>query len=136
MYSRILVATDGSYHSRLAEERAISLAKVFSSKLSAVYVVDFSRYTWAEELMQEVYLKVKREGEKVLEDFRKRAEEEGIYADTILVEGYPATEIARLSAEYDLLVIGSRGAGEEELSLGSVAEKLTRRAKSDLLVVK
>ena len=57
----------------------------------------------------------------------------------VLLEGDPATEIARYSADagIDAIVIGTHGrTGEERLRLGSVAEKVMREAPCSVLVVK
>ncbi len=136
MYKSILVATDGSYHSKAAEDRAIELSLSYSSKLASVFVVDSQRFQWAEELIHEVYSKVKKEGEEVLRSFREKAAKQGLEVEVILAEGHPASEIVKLSERYDLIVMGSRGYGAEEVTLGSVAQRVVRKAKCDVLVVK
>ena len=54
----------------------------------------------------------------------------------VLVAGHPAQALARLATEggYDLLVVGSRGAGLSKLVLGSTATSLAAHAKVPVLV--
>ncbi len=136
MYKNILVATDGSYQSKAAEDRAIKLALNFSSNLAGAYVVDTGRFRWAEELIREVYAKVKKEGEEVLRRFREKTAKYGLEVELIMLEGHPAYEIVKISERYDLIIMGSRGYGTEEIALGSIAQRVVRRAKCDVLVVK
>ena len=138
MYRRLLVATDGSFYAKQAEDRALSLAKTFGSGIAAVYVIDKARYQWAEELMQEIYEKTKKEGEVVLRAFEEKAERQGVKAETKLREGVPSEEIVREAKEggYDLIVLGSRGTSTAEVVLGSVVQRVVRRAPCDVLVVR
>jgi nucleotide-binding universal stress UspA family protein len=58
---------------------------------------------------------------------------------TSLVHGDPATEIARFAAEgrFDLVVMGTHGRAElAHAMLGSVAEKVVRRAPCPVLVTR
>ena len=138
MYRSILLATDGSFHAKRAEDRGLYLAKTFGSGMAAVYVIDRARYQWAEELMQEIYEKTKREGEEVLRAFEEKAARHGIKAETKLREGAPSEEIVREAEEggYDLIVLGSRGMSTAEIVLGSVVQRVVRRAPCDVLVVR
>jgi nucleotide-binding universal stress UspA family protein len=52
------------------------------------------------------------------------------------IAGRPATELARRSADLDLLVVGSRGQGPvRRLLLGSTSSRLVREARCPVLVV-
>ena len=139
MYRRILVATDGSFYAKQAEEKALALAGDFGSGITAVYVIDRARYQWAEELMQEIYNRTKKEGEAVLRAFEEKAAQHGVRAETKLREGVPSEEIVREAEEgsYDLIILGSIGVNAvEEVALGSVVQRVVRRAPCDVLVVR
>lgn len=136
MYRRILVATDGSYHSQMAEDRGITLAKSLSSSLAGLYVIDTTHYRWSDELKEELRSKLEREGRRILESFSKKASREGVKVDILLEEGYPPQEIIGAGEGYDLVVMGHRGLGPAEESLGSVAQRVLRRGKTDVMVVK
>jgi nucleotide-binding universal stress UspA family protein len=139
MYRKLLVATDGSFYAKQAEDKALTLAKTLGSRIAAIYVIDRARYQWAEELMQEIYEKTKKEGEAVLRTFKEKAAQHGIEAETKFREGMPSEEIVKEAeaGSYDLIVLGSRGmSAAEEVALGSVVQRVVRRAPCDVLVVK
>ncbi|NOZ58431.1 MAG: universal stress protein [Euryarchaeota archaeon] len=137
MYTHILIATDGSFHAKRAEDRALELAKG-GAGVTGLYVIDRARYQWAEELMQDIYRKTRAEGEAVLSAFREKAQRHGLEVETKLREGTPSEEIIREAREggYDLIVLGSRGTTPEALALGSVVQRVVRRAPCDVLVVR
>lgn len=67
-----------------------------------------------------------------------RARARGLRVDTTMKGGHPAREILALAdkAQVDMLVIGTHGrGGVEHLLLGSVAEKIVRKATCPVLVV-
>ena len=54
-----------------------------------------------------------------------------------MVEGDPASEIARLAEKTDLIVMGTHGrTGFSRMLMGSVAEAVQRRAACPVLTVK
>ena len=139
MFKQIVVATDGSLHAKKAEDRAIDLAGIFGSELYGVFVADELRYRWADELEGELLEKITREGRRILEDFKKKAESRGVAVSLEILEGTPPEEIVAFaeSRGADLIVVGSRGlSGAEKLALGSAAERVIRRAHCPVLVVR
>lgn len=68
----------------------------------------------------------------------ERARSQGLTVETTMKGGHPAREILKLAdtAPADMLVIGTHGrGGVEHLLLGSVAEKIMRKATCPVLVV-
>jgi nucleotide-binding universal stress UspA family protein len=57
--------------------------------------------------------------------------------DVRLLPGSPAAELCKLaeSARYDLLVVGNRGSGGPRRFLGSVPDKVSHRARTNVLIV-
>ena len=125
---RILYPTDFSSYSNQAYFHAVGLAETYRASLTVVYVVppgtadaDRDRAFWLGELEQ------------------VRPSNPGISVHHVLLEGDPATEIARYAADagIDVVVIGTHGrTGAERLEMGSVAEKVMREAACSVLVVK
>ena len=125
----ILYPTDFSPYSNQAYFHAVGLAETHGASLTVVYVyetgskdaADGDRDYWRDQLEQV------RPGNPL------------IAVNHVLLEGDPATAIARYSADagIDLIVIGTHGrTGEERLRMGSVAEKVMREAPCSVLVVK
>jgi nucleotide-binding universal stress UspA family protein len=91
----------------------------------------------AEVSMADVYMQLKDEGERAVEQVKRTAG--GVTVETRILSGRPArviTEFA-LKNDVDLIVVGSQGkTGLERLLLGSVAENIIRMADCMVLVVK
>jgi len=121
---KILYPTDFSSYSNQAYFHAVGLAETYGASLTVAYVMPTGskegKY-WREQLEQ------------------VRPSNPKIAVNHVLLEGDPANEIARYSADghIDVIVIGTHGrTGEERLRLGSVAEKVMREAPCSVLVVK
>ncbi|HNU35172.1 MAG TPA: universal stress protein, partial [Methanomassiliicoccales archaeon] len=75
--------------------------------------------------------------EEAMEFVKKEAEALGVKVTTRIEEGSPSRKIVDLSAEHDLVVMGTLGrTGFSKLLLGSVAERVVRFAKCPVLVVR
>ena len=147
MYSRILVAIDGSDTSELGLREAIDLGKDQNAVLLLVHVVDISEaymtvdtpYPFAE------YQKALQEaGEKLLARCITKARAAGAVVESKLIiiktyGEYIYDAIEKQSREWmaDLVVIGTHGRrGSQSLMLGSVAEGLIRVATKPVLLVR
>jgi nucleotide-binding universal stress UspA family protein len=68
---------------------------------------------------------------------RVRGDHPAITVQTAVVEGPPARVLVEMSADADLLVVGSRGLGGfSGLLLGSVSQQCTHRARCPVTVVR
>jgi nucleotide-binding universal stress UspA family protein len=139
MFEKILIATDGSAKNQPAVKKGLELAREFGSMVYAVYVIDETTFTSAEAgaLTGELYMSLKEEGEKAVEDVKQIAN--GQKAETLVLSGRPANVITEFAVKnkVDLIVVGSQGkTGLERLILGSVAESIIRMADGMVLVVK
>ena len=68
---------------------------------------------------------------------KKLGDEHGVEVTTVVAEGSPEKKIIELSADHDLIVIGTLGrSGFSKLFMGSVAERVTRYAPVPVLVVR
>ena len=139
--TQILCATDFSEVSIKAEAHAIALAKHYKARLSLLHVDPpmpiLSPYG---EIPVDIRLfeDQRQQAERDLGAARDRARAAGVAVDTAVLGGYPAREILAVADEHavDLIVIGSHGrGGVEHLLLGSVAEKVLRKAPCPVLVV-
>lgn len=144
MYGRILVAFDGSPISNLALKESIGLAKEMRAELRVVHVIDEATLNWNAEVADIAEIQARTAGEKVLSKAASVALEEGVKAETKLLEietrGHRVSEIiVREAAAWpaDLIVIGTHGRrGFSRLFLGSVAEGVARIATKPVLLVR
>lgn len=140
-FSSILIATDGSQHTKNAVKHGLALAKLSNAKVYAVYVIDIAAFasipvdaTW--ENMHEF---LKKEGEAAIKNVEEDAASQGIKIEKIILEGNPAQEIVKFASanNIDLIVMGTLGkSGLERFLLGSVAEKVIRTASCPVMVVR
>ena len=139
LFTRILVATDGSTKNHAAVEEALRIGRACRSVVYAVYVADTGTLETgpSDMMIGDAWDIVLHEGEEALARIREMAS--GVRLETMKLEGKPAEEIVKYAREQgiDLIVIGTQGKrGIERILLGSVAENIIRAAPCKVLVVK
>jgi nucleotide-binding universal stress UspA family protein len=138
VFSRILVAVDGSVSAKKAFERSIFISQKCNSKLDILHVVpcEFggdSATTF--ELMDEL----KAKGVTILEECKKVAAKNNVSVELMVEQGDPAKTIINISNDknYDLIIMGTRGQSIfQELLLGSVALKVMHHARCPVMVIR
>jgi nucleotide-binding universal stress UspA family protein len=146
MYSKILVAVDGSGTSLHALQQAIELARNLSATLRIVHVLDMNWLPLCPELAIDIEATsaVRRSaGEKILAAARETAQKAGLEAESTLMETETPTQhvaetIAKEASRWpaDLVVLGTHGRrGFERMLLGSVAEGKARRSPVPVLLI-
>jgi nucleotide-binding universal stress UspA family protein len=143
---RVLVAVDFSECSWLALARADELAKALGAELDLLHVWQAPAFVSPEAMVgvtpreQTLGQLVHRESEKALDDFVARAKSAGFSIGSArLVDGEPARTIVEEAerGDYDLIAIGTHGrTGLSHLLLGSVAEKVVRKASRPVISVR
>ena len=132
---RIGVAYDGSPEAKAALQRAVALAETAGARVVPVSIVDLRTPTtiaygyeqYVDAVRELATLELKEAGAAV------RASGD---VESIKREGDPASELAHVSGELDLLVTGSRGYGPlKRVLLGSVTTRLVREAEGPLLLL-
>jgi len=141
MWKKILVPIDGSKYGERAIKIAADLAKPFKSKITLLLVNVPMSHVYSDEgfVMPDYTNDLKKQGGKLLARSLKIAESNGLKADTMMVTGNAAEQIANIAngEKYDLVVIGSRGLSRAKaFLLGSVSDKVIRYANCPVLVVK
>jgi len=142
---RILVATDFSECSKEAIDSAARLAESFSAELYLLHAFEPPFYTiegrdtgihpevdrWVRELREQESKRLEGEVEVV----RRR----GIKVHPAFKEGPPSEEIIKAAEEFgaDLVVLGTHGRrGVDRLVMGSVAERVMRKAPCSVLIIR
>ena len=138
MFSKILVAIDGSESAKKAFTTSIYLASVSKCRIDVIHVVscEFGGDSAASlDLVEDLKIKAN----SMLEEYKKNALEKGIQPKFMLEIGDPANMIIEIinSQDYDLVVLGTRGMSVfKELVLGSVSIKVMHHAKCPVMVVR
>jgi nucleotide-binding universal stress UspA family protein len=142
---QILVPTDFSDPSGVALQYARALADNFGASLHLLHVLDERYLSWAasEGFVPPVGVDIRAEAERgAREDLHKLltdAERAKYQARLVLLVGGPFVEIVRYAKEQniDLIVMGTHGRGLiAHMLLGSVAEKVVRKAPCPVLTVR
>ncbi|WP_049921270.1 universal stress protein [Halopiger djelfimassiliensis] len=139
MYDRILVPTDGSSEVERALEYAFDLAHTHDATIRAIYVVNTTGYGGLpmETAWEGISDALRREGEAAIGRVEELAPGD-IDVETAILEGVPSRVIVdEASPEVcDLVVMGTHGRGGiDRLLLGSVTERVVRRAPVPVLTV-
>jgi nucleotide-binding universal stress UspA family protein len=142
---RILVPTDFSENSRCALEYAAALAERFNSELHLLYVLEgvppntppgpAGIFSSAGDFVDELRASVR----KSLDNLAKADPLAGKNTVIVVRDGYAFVEIVRYAREEltDLIVISTHGrTGLAQVLMGSVAEKVVRKAACPVLTVR
>lgn len=139
LFSRILVAVDGSDSAKRAFERSVYLAKRCNSKLDIIHVVLDSTYGGDSAATFQLIEELKERGKKLLDECKNEAMRNGIQVETLLKLGDHAQVLIETAnkGDYELIMMGSRGLSPfKELLLGSVSFKVMHHAKCPVMVVR
>lgn len=140
---KILVPTDFSEFSLNAARYAVEMAEKFGAEVTLLYVLQDAVALFPEpgvafpapgNYLQELEESSKKSLERVRDSFPKE-----LTINTELRNGPPFVEILRCAREgdYDMIVIGTHGrSGLAHVLLGSVAEKVVRKAGCPVLTVR
>lgn len=139
MYHKILLATDGSEHSKRAAEHAVYLAKMErNAKMEIVYVIDHDRVK-SEVLANWNSSDISDKRKLQMKSIEKMAKDANVNYEIIFLHGEPGPEIVKHANNrgFDVVVIGSRGLNVlQEFVLGSVSHKVAKRANCPVMIVK
>ena len=146
LFSKIVVAVDGSESSNKVYDVAAQLAKLSNSKLIIVHVVmpplpvgDGLFYTDAFSI-DKLRIDLEEAGKKLLQSYSEKSiNEYKIAVETTLAQGYPADAIIREADTKgaDLIVVGSRGfSGAKQFFIGSVPNSVLHHSSIPVLLVK
>jgi nucleotide-binding universal stress UspA family protein len=139
MYQKILVAADGSEHSKRAAQEALKMAKANpEAVVTLLYVIDFEKgrtEVLHGQSSDEVHLERRKHLMPLEEIFRSA----GVAFETKTLHGTPGPTIVKHANEvgYDVVFIGSRGLNSlQEMVLGSVSHKVAKRVQAPVIIVK
>lgn len=137
-FKKILIPADGSEFTKKAVEQGIRIAKLGDGAITAIHILDQAVYASMpmDSSVVDLYETMRAEGRAALDYVRGRCEAEGVEVVTELIEGSPAKVIINMSAEHDLVVMGTLSKrGMTKILLGSVTEKVLEKAECPVMVV-
>lgn len=140
MYTKILLATDGSENARRAANEVAGLARELSSHVILVYIINTppSQSRMAKANF-DVHSLLEEDAKTDVGDTIKIFETGAIPYTLKVAIGDPAAEIIEIAEKEmaDLIVIGSRGLGTiKGVFMGSVSQKVAHQASCPVMIVK
>ena len=140
---RILCPVDFSESSAKACEYAFSLAEHYQARLFLQHVVEpltaaYPYYSFP-MLSSDIYVDLDSEAQKHLEEFARGCTRNGMQPELVIQKGLlpEATLAFAHRNDVDLIVMGTHGRqGVDRLMLGSVTEKVLRKARCPVLAVR
>ncbi len=140
---RILCPVDFSEFSAKAFEYAYSLTRHYGSKLYLEHVIQpltsaYPYYAFPDSVNQ-VFWNLTTEAEKLLRELARKHLQNGVQPNFIVHNGLPVESILSFAQEkaVDLIVMGTHGRqGLDRLTMGSVTEKILRKARCPVLAVR
>ena len=146
MYERILVPYDGSPTSDEALAEAVRLAKLCSSRVRLIHVVDPLLYITGFEVgavyANEILPGLLAAGEALLRKARDPIEAQGLAVESEVIQS-SGERVARIVVEQaalwkaDLIVLGTHGRrGVDRVLMGSDAELVARTSPVPVLLVR
>lgn len=149
MFSKILIAYDGTELGNKALENAMKLAEMDDRiVLHLVHVVDLPIITnqfsyfptiYVENNINELRGSIMKEAEKVLHKAEGKLAYIPNLTSSFILEGRPGETLLQHAKDHhcDLIIMGSHGKGTvKELVLGSVSHYITQRSPVPVYIVK
>jgi nucleotide-binding universal stress UspA family protein len=140
MFTRILVADDGSAGARRALEIAVDVAARYGAQLHSISVEEgLPHYAATIDEVEAVKEKENHYFERVAAEAKELAARRGVELETHIMPGHEVETIISFCREghFDLLVVGFMGHSRIfERIWGSTSQNLTRLAPCSVLVAK
>jgi len=140
MFTRLLLAWDGSPSAQRALDLAVSVARRYGAEIVAASVAHSPTHAETEEDRVESVDATRRFLEESFSRVRDRAERAGVAVEHVIVEGEePADDIIRYAHEhgFDLVVAGHHRGGRRpgRLVLHGLADRLVAHSDVPVLIV-
>jgi nucleotide-binding universal stress UspA family protein len=142
MFKKILVPLDGSEIAAKVLPKVVELAKAFQAKVTLCHVCYSGVGAMVGEATPTVMKTAEAEEQKFCETFLAKAgmelRDQGLDVDWACADGVPAQQIIAFAQaqNYELIVMGTHGAGEVAWYMGGVADKVASHATVPVLLMR
>jgi len=142
MFKKILVPLDGSEIAAKVLPKVLEMAKAFKAKVTIFHACYSGVGAMVGEATPGVIRTAEAQEKKFCETFLaktgKDLKGQGVDADWTCVDGVPAQQIIAFAQDknYDLIVLGTHGAGEVAWYMGGVADKVATHATVPVLLLR
>ncbi len=140
MFKKLLVPLDGSEIAAKILPKVTELAKAWNAKVTLFHACYSGVGAFSGEASPGVIEDAEAQEQKFCSTFLAKAaqdlQDQGLEADWACEDGVPAREIIAFAQDkgYDLIVLGTHGAGEVVWYMGGVADKVASHATVPVLL--
>ena len=140
MFKKVLVPLDGSEIAAKILPKVAEAAKLCKAKVTLLHVCYSGVGAFAGEGSPGTIRAAEAQEQKFCSTFLTKAgkelQDQGLEVDWACVDGVPAREIVAFAQDkgYDLIVLGTHGAGEVAWYMGGVADRVATHATVPLLL--
>jgi nucleotide-binding universal stress UspA family protein len=140
MFKKILVPLDGSEIAAKILPKVVELAKTFKAKVTLFHACYSGVGAFAGEASPETIRAEAAQEKKFCETFLAKAghdlKNQGLEANWACKDGVPARQIIAYAQDngYDLIALGTHGAGEVAWYMGHVADRVAAHATVPVLL--
>ena len=138
MYDTILVPTDGSDQAAVAATHAIDIAATRSATVHVLSIVDDRAFlVLDDDRVAAVRADLRANARDAVDDAATAALGRNLEVETSIETGHPAEQIVDYASDHDvdLIVMGTSGDEYETNVVGSVSQRVVRRAPTPVLTV-
>jgi nucleotide-binding universal stress UspA family protein len=143
MFEKILYPTDFSDVSKKALDYIRQLKEAGTKEVVVLHVIDEREidaiFQHAAVRFEDIVRSIRAEARKKMDAIERELKKDGLTVKVRIERGIPFRDILRVEEEEGVsaIVIGSHGKSNiKEMLLGSVSEKVIRKSKKPVLVVK
>jgi nucleotide-binding universal stress UspA family protein len=140
MFKKLLVPLDGSEIAAKVLPKVVELVKCYPAKVTLLHVCYSGVGAFSGEASPGVIENAEAQEQKFCSTFLAQATQDlrnqGVEADSACEDGVPARGIIAFAQDkgYDLIVLGTHGAGEVAWYMGGVADKVASHATVPVLL--
>ena len=140
MFKKMLVPLDGSEIAAKVLPKVVELAKAFKAKVTLCHVCYSGVGAMIGEATPATIKAAEAHEKKFCDTFLAKAgndlKDQGLDADWACADGVPAQQIIAFAQakNYDLIVLGTHGAGEVAWYMGGVADRVASHATVPVLL--
>lgn len=137
MFSKILLAMDGSEHSEKSARYAVELAKKFQGTITIIHVVE-EKLTKSDALNYTTTIDKSSKINEKIEPVKALIKKAEIKLETHVLYGKPGPTIVKQANDgaFDCVILGSHGLNKlQTFILGSVSNRVAKWVKCPVLIV-